>query len=156
MRMKVEKDYEELLQLFNKHNVRYCIVGSYAIAFYARPRYTKDMDILVEPSPENACRILEALQKFGFGSLPLSEKDFTEPGQIIQLGYEPIRIDFITSIEGMDFKKIWKNRALGQFGRQQVPFIGLTDLITCKKIANRSQDRADLEVLLEVLERTDE
>jgi hypothetical protein len=56
MRMKVEKDYEELLRLFNKHNVRYCIVGSYALAFYARPRYSKDMDILVEPSTENACR----------------------------------------------------------------------------------------------------
>lgn len=152
--MKVEKDYEELLKLFNKHNVRYCIVGSYALAFYARPRYTKDMDILVEPSTQNARRILEALQEFGFGSLPLSEQDFTEPGMIIQLGYEPVRIDLITSIEDMDFKKIWQNRARGQFGRQHVPFIGLQDLITCKKITNRSQDRADLEMLLEVLKKS--
>ena len=142
--MKVEKDYEELLKLFNKHNVRYCIVGSYALAFYVRPRYTKDMDILVEPSTKNAHRILKALQEFGFGSLPLSEQDFMEKGRIIQLGYEPVRIDLITSIEDMDFKKIWQNRALGQFGRQQVHFIGLKELITCKKISNRSQDRADL------------
>ena len=152
--MKVEKDYEELLQLFNKHNVRYCIVGSYALAFYVQPRYTKDMDILVEPSTKNASRILKALQEFGFGSLPLSEQDFMEKGRIIQLGYEPVRIDLITSIEDMDFKKIWQNRTLGQFGRQQVPFIGIKELITCKKISNRSQDRADLEMLLEVLKKS--
>jgi hypothetical protein len=120
--VKVEKDYEELLQLFNKHSVKYCIAGSYALAFHARPQYTKDMDILVEPSPENARKILEALQEFGFSSLPLSEEDFTESGQIIQLGYEPVRIDLFTPVKGIDFQEIWKNRALGQYGRQQVFF----------------------------------
>ena len=155
MRVKVEKDYEELLQLFNKHSVRYCIAGSYALAYYARPRYTKDMAIMVEYSPENARRIMTALREFGFGSLPLSEQDFTEPGQIIQLGYEPVRIDLITSIKGMDFEKIWENRSYGQYGRQQVFFIGLNDLIESKKKANRSQDRVDLEVLKEVLKKTD-
>ena len=110
---------------------------------------------MVEPSPENARRIMAALREFGFGSLPLSEKDFTEPGQIIQLGYEPIRIDLITSIEGMDFEKIWENRSYGQYGRQQVFFIGFNDLIESKKKANRSQDRVDLEVLREVLKKTD-
>ncbi|MBW1608994.1 MAG: hypothetical protein JRJ74_12975, partial [Deltaproteobacteria bacterium] len=85
--MKVEKDYEELLELFSKHSVRYCIIGAYALAFYARPRYTKDIDILVENSTENARNVLKALHEFGFGSLPLSEEDFIEPGQIIQLGY---------------------------------------------------------------------
>ena len=149
--MKVEKDYEELLQLFNKHSVKYCIVGSYALAFYARPRYTKDMDILVGHYPENARRILTALREFGFGSLPLSEQDFTEPGQIIQLGYEPVRIDLITSIKGMDFEKIWENRSWGQYGRQQVFFISLNDLVESKKKADRNQDRADLEVLKKVM-----
>ena len=153
--MKVEKDYEELLQLFNKHNVKYCIVGSYALAFYARPRYTKDMDILVGHSPENARRILTALREFGFGSLSLSEQDFTEPGQIIQLGYEPVRIDLITSIKGMDFEKIWENRSWGQYGRQKVFFISLNDLMESKKKADRNQDRVDLEVLKEVMKKTD-
>lgn len=76
--MKTQKDYEELLELLNKHKVKYCIVGSYAVAFYSRPRYTKDIDILIEPTPENAGKILKALNEFGFGSLKLSEKDFTE------------------------------------------------------------------------------
>ena len=151
--MKVEKDYEELLELFNKNKVKYCIIGAYALAFYARPRYTKDIDILVENSIENARRILKALQEFGFGSLQLSEQDFTESGQIIQLGYEPVRIDLITSIRGIDFQQIWKNRATGKFGQQQVFFIGMDDLIASKQISNRSQDRVDLEMLQEVLNR---
>jgi hypothetical protein len=156
MRMRVEKDYEELLELFNKYSVKYCIIGAYALAFHVRPRYTKDMDILVEPSRENAGRILGALRDFGFGALALSEKDFTELGQIIQLGFEPVRIDLITSIEGLDFQKVWNNRKMGLFGEQQVPFIGLEDLIACKRISHRSQDRADLELLQEVLDKTNE
>ncbi len=82
--MKVEKGYEELLESFNKNNVKYCIIGAYALAFYARPRHTKAIDILVENSIENARRILKALNEFGFGSLQLLERDFTEPGQIIE------------------------------------------------------------------------
>ena len=128
-------------------------ISGYALAFYARPRYTKDIDILVENSIENARRILKALQEFGFGSLQLSEQDFMEPGQIIQLGYEPVRIDLITSIRGIDFQQIWKNRATGKFGQQQVFFIGMDDLIASKQISNRSQDRVDLEMLQEVLNR---
>ncbi len=87
--MKTEKDYEEFLELLNKHKVRYCIIGSYALSFHARPRYTKDIDILVEASPENAKKILTVLDKFGFGSLNLRIEDFSEKGNIIQLGYEP-------------------------------------------------------------------
>jgi hypothetical protein len=145
--VKVEKDYEELLELFNKNNVKYCIIGAYALAFYARPRYTKDIDILVENSIENARRILNALNEFGFGLLQLSEQDFTESGQIIQLGYEPVRIDLI------DFQQIWENRVTGQFGKQQVFLIGMDDLITSKKISHRRQDQADLEMLQKVLNK---
>lgn len=155
MIVRVEKDYEELLELFNKHKVKYCIIGSYALAFYARPRYTKDLDLLVENSSKNANRILNALDDFGFGSLQLSQSDFTEPGQIIQLGYEPVRIDLLTSIEGVEFSKIYNNRSIGQFGKQQVPFIGIKDLIALKKISGRSQDRVDLEILQEFIDDTD-
>lgn len=148
--MKAEKDYEELLELFNKNKVRYCIIGSFALAFYARPRYTKDLDILVEPTQQNARKILAALNEFGFGELALSEDDFIEPEQIIQLGYEPVRIDLITSIAGMDFEKIWSNRSSGKFGDIVVFFIGLKEFIESKKNADRLQDRADLELLEKV------
>lgn len=144
---KSRKNYEELLELFNRHNVRYCIIGSFALAFHARSRYTKDLDILVEPSLQNARKILAALKDFGFGEPALSVQDFTEPGQIIQLGYEPVRIDIITSVEGVDFRKIWENRSSGKFGETIAFFIGLHDFIETKKKADRPQDRADLDIL---------
>ena len=108
--MKVEKDYEDLLRLFNKNKVKYFIIGAYAVAFYAMPRYTKDIDILVEPDIRNGERIIKALREFGFKSLKLSAKDFAKKGSIIQLGYEPIRVDIITSIPRVNFKEIWKNK----------------------------------------------
>lgn len=145
--MKVEKDYEDLLKLFNKNKVKYCIVGAYAVAFYARPRYTKDMDILIEPEVKNAEKIVKALNEFGFKNCGLQVKDFTEKGRIIQLGYEPIRVDIITSILKVDFEDIWKNKKKGVYGNQKVFFIALKDLIKIKKISNRKQDQADLEIL---------
>ncbi len=145
--MKTEKDYEEFLELLNKHKVRYCIIGSYALSFHARPRYTKDIDVLVDASPENAKNILTVLDKFGFGSLNLRVEDFSEKGNIIQLGYEPVRIDIITSLKGIDFSDIWENRVQGPYGNQMVNFIDRQNLIKSKKISNRTQDRADLELL---------
>ncbi|MBN1444538.1 MAG: nucleotidyltransferase [Candidatus Omnitrophica bacterium] len=145
--MKTEKDYAELLELLNKNKVKYCIIGAYAVAFYAMPRYTKDIDILIEPTPGNARKILKALNEFGFKSLNLSEKDFICEEQIIQLGYEPVRIDIITSISHLDFAEIWKNRKKGQYGKIKVNFIDLAHLIKSKKVSGRKQDKADLELL---------
>ena len=145
--MRIEKDFKELLKLFNKYEVKYCIIGSFALAFYAEPRYTKDLDILVEPTGENGKKIVDALNEFGFKSLELSGNDFCQKEKFIQLGFEPVRIDLITSIQGLGFKKIWEHRESGKYGDQSVFFIGLDDLIKSKKIANRKQDIADLEKL---------
>ena len=146
--MKTEKDFEELLRLFNKNKVKYCIVGAYAVAFYAEPRYTKDMDIFVEPNRDNARRIIKSLDEFGFKNLTLKEKDFIRKGKIIQLGYEPVRIDLITSIDGCDFKEVWKNRAIGTYGKQKALFIGLNELIKNKKKSARGQDNVDISILM--------
>jgi hypothetical protein len=145
--MKTEKDYEEFLELLNKHKVRYCIIGSYALSFHARPRYTKDIDILVDASQKNAEKILRVLDEFGFGALDLRVEDFSEKGNIIQLGYEPVRIDIMTSLEGLDFSDIWKTRVRGPYGKQMVNFIDRENLIKSKQISNRTQDKADLELL---------
>jgi hypothetical protein len=146
--LKTEKDFEELLKLFNKNKVRYCIVGAYAVAFYAEPRYTKDMDIFVEPDKDNANRIIKSLEEFGFKSLGLGERDLIQKGKVIQLGYEPVRIDLITSIKGCDFKEAWKNRAIGFYGSQKVIFIGLNELINNKKKTGRKQDDVDISILM--------
>lgn len=146
--MKTEQDFEELLRLFNKHKVRYCIIGAFAVGFYGRPRYTKDLDILVEPDIKNSEKIINALKEFGFESLSLTAGDFSQPYKVIQLGYEPVRVDIITSIEGISFKKIWKHRERGSYGSLQVFFIGLNELIENKKASQRKQDRVDLDILL--------
>jgi hypothetical protein len=146
--VKTEKDYEEFLELLNKHDVCYCIIGSFALAFHARPRYTKDMDILVEATTDNAKRLLAALNEFGFGSLNLAENDFSSKGNIIQLGYEPIRIAILTSLKGLEFADIWASRIQGPYGKQTVNFIDRQNLIRSKQLSNRAQDKADLELLL--------
>jgi len=146
--MRVEKDYEDLLRSFNKYKVRYCIVGAFAVAFYAIPRYTKDMDILVEPGRENSRRVINALKEFGFKGLKLSEEDLSRKGGIIQLGYEPVRVDLITSISGVTFDEVWKNRQKGVYGSLKTNFIGIEELIKNKKKAKRKQDKVDLGILM--------
>ena len=145
--MKVEKDYEEFLRLLNKNEVRYCIVGAYAVAFHARPRYTKDIDIVIKASRSNARKIIQTLKEFGFGNLGISEEDFLKEGVIIQLGYEPVRIDLLTSIPGCSFEEIWDHKELGDYGDEKVFFIGKEQLIKSKKASARKQDDADVELL---------
>ncbi len=145
--MKAVKDYEELLKFFNKHKVKYCIVGAFALAFHAQPRYTKDMDILVEASLENGKNIVAALEDFGFSSLKLSPKDFTAKKQVIQLGYEPVRVDLLTSIEGVDFVSAWKHKVTSKYGKQKAYFINLDNLKKNKQASARIQDLADLKIL---------
>jgi len=152
--MQVEKDYLEFLRLLNKHRVKYCIIGSYAVAFYAHPRYTKDIDILIERSLSNARKLVKALIDFGFASLKLKAEDFTEPGIIIQLGYEPLRIDIITSIKGTNFDRIWANRRKGYYGDIKVNFIDLEDLKLLKRKFGRLIDKADLEFLEKMAKST--
>ncbi len=147
--MKVEKDYEDFLKLLNKNSVKYCIIGSFALAFHAKPRYTKDMDILVEPTKENADRVIQTLKEFGFESLDLTRDDITTRDQVIQLGYEPVRIDLVSSIAGCTFEEVWKNRVVSRYGKVKAYFISKHDLIRNKKAAGRKQDLADLDMLQE-------
>lgn len=145
--MKIEKDYKEFLELLNKNQVKYCIVGSYAFAFHAKPRYTKDLDIFMESTKDNAINIITALKEFGFKSLDIKEEDFLIKNQIIQIGYEPLRIDILTSISGCTFGEVWMNKVKGKYGEIEVNFIGRNELIKNKRATGRKQDIADLELL---------
>lgn len=145
--MRVEKDFKEFIALLNRHDVHYLIIGGFAYSFYAEPRYTKHIDILIEQTQENAKKILSAIKNFGFEDLELTEKDFLEAGQIIQLGMDPLRIDILTSLKGTDFKNFWPNRVIGRYGDISVFFISKQDLIHCKHISGRKQDLADIEKL---------
>jgi len=127
--------------------VRYLVVGGYAVALHGYPRYTKDMDVWVEMTTENASRVIEALNQFGFGSLDLKAADFMIPDQIIQLGYPPRRIDILTTLPGVEFSDCYASRVTTDMDGVSVNFIDLENLKKNKKATGRHQDLADLEAL---------
>lgn len=145
--MEVQKDFRDLLELLNAHQVEYMIVGAYALAFYGVPRYTGDMDIFVKPEAENARHIMAALNDFGFGSSGLKAEDFAAEDRVIQLGYSPVRIDIITSLTGISWTEASSGRVAGTYGGIPVYFIGRQQLIKNKKALGRKKDLADLEAL---------
>ena len=138
------KDFEELLAAFARHGVRSLIVGAHAVAFHAKPRYTKDLDVLLEPSPDNAGRVVAAIEEFGFSGLGIGIEDFSVPGRILQLGVAPNRIDLVTSIDAISFEEAWRGRAAGHYGAVEVFFLGRDELIRNKRAVGRPQDLADL------------
>ena len=143
----LSKDFKEFIELLNKNKVRYLVVGGYALAFHGHPRYTKDIDILMDSSLENSDRLLAVLDQFGFSSLGLKTEDFTEPGQIIQLGYPPNRIDLLTGIVGLNFDELYGRRETVEIEGMNVDFIDREGLKASKRIAGRLQDLADIDNL---------
>ena len=142
--MELDKDFNEFVELFLEHNVRFLIVGGYALAAHGLPRATGDLDAWVWINPENAQNIMRALNAFGFQNLSLTESDFSKEDSIIQLGYPPFRIDILTSIDGVAFDQAWEKKVVVELNGMNVPFIGRDDLITNKKAAGRPQDIADV------------
>ncbi len=113
--MEIRNDFKELLELFNKHEVEYLIVGGYALAFHGAPRFTGDIDLYVRPVRENAGLILATLDEFCFGSLDLSEDDSANPGKVVQLGVPPVRIGIITSISGVSWETADAGKVTGEY-----------------------------------------
>ncbi|HUF09565.1 MAG TPA: nucleotidyltransferase [Rhodothermales bacterium] len=145
--MILNPDFREFVELLNKHDVRFLVVGGYAVAFHGHPRYTKDLDLWIEPEATNAERLVDVLREFGFGSVGLEAGDFLKPGQIVQLGRPPARIDLITRLKGIEFEGTYDARVVVDVEGVDVPFIDLESLKRNKRAVDRSQDRADLERL---------
>jgi len=140
-------DFKEFIRLLNANQVKYLIIGGYAVAIHGHPRYTKDIDIWIEMSQENADKLITSLDQFGFGSLGLSAQDFQTPDQIIQLGYPPNRIDLITTPDGINFETCYSAKTEIIVDNIPVQFIDLDNLKKNKKASGRLQDLADLENL---------
>ena len=143
----MNSDFKDLLHAFNEAGVRYLIVGGYAVIHYSQPRYTKDLDIWVEPSAENARRLLVALGEFGAPLLDLSEDDFMVPGTQLSIGVAPSEIDILTAVPGLEFSPAWENRVLSDEQGLPIAYLSRPDLITAKQTAGRHQDLADIEEL---------
>ena len=143
----MSKHYAELLESLNAHDVRFLIVGGIAFSFYAEPRYTKDLDVWIDPEPRNVERLLRALDDFGFGSVGLKAEDFLTPGRFVQLGYPPGRIDLLTSIPGIGFQEAWANRVEDKLGSARAFYLSKPDLIRNKLAVARPQDLVDVQTL---------
>ena len=143
----MNQDFKEFLELLNKHEVKYLIVGGYSVAIHGHPRYTKDIDIWILTNRENATAMIRALDEFGFGSLNLSVEDFETEGYVVQLGNAPARIDILTSLTGVNFIDCWENRIITEEDGLKFPVISLDDLRQNKTALGRHQDLADLDQL---------
>jgi hypothetical protein len=145
--MRLQRDLREFIELLNSASVEYAIVGGWALGFHGHPRYTQDIDILIRATPQNAGRVENAIQRFGFGSLGLAASDFLVSGQIIQLGQPPNRIDLLTSLTGVGADEIWDSIAPGELDGVPVFFLSRSMLIKNKNATGRPRDRADVEEL---------
>lgn len=137
-------DFKEILSTFNQHAVKYLVVGAHAVMKYSEPRYTKDLDVWVEASEENAARVFKALRAFGAPLGKLSVNDFMTEG-FFQMGQPPVRIDILMSIDGVAFSDAWPNRQAGDFDGIPATFIGREELLRNKTAAGRPQDLIDVD-----------
>jgi hypothetical protein len=147
--MALSKDWREFLELLNSRAVDYVIVGAQSLAFHGRPRHTGDLDIFVRPTPDNARLLLAILNQFGFEQSGFKETDFLQPGQIIQLGRVPSRIDLLTSISGVSTAEAFAGKISAILDGIPVFILGKDALIRNKRAVGRPQDLADLAALEE-------
>jgi hypothetical protein len=144
---RMNQDFADLLRAFIAADVRFLVVGAYALAVHGRPRATGDLDIWVEAVPDNARRIMTALAAFGAPMTEIAETDFARPGVVYQIGVEPGRIDILTELTGVQFEDAWHTRMRHAFGDVDVDFIDRNTFIRNKRAVGRTKDLADIEGL---------
>jgi hypothetical protein len=142
-------DFLDLLAALLRAGTRFLVVGAHAMAIHGVPRATGDLDVWIEPTPQNAERAWRALVEFGAPTttLGITRADLEAPGHVVQIGVPPRRIDLLTTLSGIDFASAWTNRVLHRVGVSEVPFLARTDLIRNKRASGRPKDLVDLDVL---------
>ena len=140
-------DFLDLLRAFAAAQVRFLIVGAYALAHHGRPRATGDLDVWVDPTASNATRVMQALASYGAPLHEISEDDFSQPGVVFQIGVPPSRIDILTELSGLTFGEAWPGRDTGRFGDLTVDYIGREAFIRNKRATGRAKDLGDIESL---------
>ncbi len=145
--MLTSPDFKELLKLFEKHKIRYLIVGGYAVMKYSEPRFTKDLDVFIATDQDNAKSVYLVLKEFGAPLENLTSEDFTHEGYFYQMGRPPMRVDIMMSIPGIKFDVAWKNREVVELDNLKIFFISRSDLILAKEASGRPQDHIDLDKL---------
>jgi len=147
--MYLTQDYQDIIELFNKHNVRFLIAGAYAMSKVGYSRSTYDIDLWVNKTKENAINIYNALAEFGV-PFEIEPNNFLEPNSVLQIGIEPNRIDILTDIDGLTFDDAWFNKQVATFDTIEAYTLEINDLIKNKKASNRPKDKLDLVQLKEL------
>ena len=142
-----QKDFEDFIMLCNKYELEYLVIGGFAVSIHGYPRTTKDLDICINKNEVNASKLLQILEDFGFGSLNFKIEDFVKDNMITQLGYEPIRIDILNDLNGVDFDVAFQNKRVVQMNGVPTNFIGYYELIENKQKVGRDQDLLDVKKL---------
>lgn len=142
--MNLSRDSKEFIELLNSRGVDYVVVGAHSLAFHGRPRYTGDLDILIRPTIDNAAKLIEVLNTFGFRDAGFTEADLVEPGQVLQLGRPPHRIDLLTSLSGLTVDEAFADRLAADIEGLPVFVLSRENLIRNKRAVGRPQDLADL------------
>ena len=147
--MKVSSDFKDILSCLNNEKAEYLLVGGHAVILHSEPRYTKDIDIWIRPTKENAEKVYHALASFGapLEQLSITPADFEKEGYFVQLGREPARIDILMSIKGLSFEKAWAKRVSFKIDDITADVISREDLITAKLESGRPQDLLDAQAL---------
>ena len=140
-------DFQDLLRLLGRFDVKFLVVGGYAVIRYSEPRFTKDLDLWIEPTAENAERCFRALAAFGAPLAGLAPFDFTQEGYIYQMGVPPMRVDILMSLRSIAFEDAWSRRETSTVDGIEFCVISKQDLIASKLAAGRPQDLLDVEAL---------
>lgn len=140
-------DFRDLLSTFNALGAEFLVVGAHALAVHGHLRATKDLDVWVRPSPENAFKVIAALAEFGAPLHDLVASDLARPGTVVQIGVAPVRIDLLTAVDGLEFDDAWADRMPTQFAGEPAFVLSLSHLIQNKRASGRLQDLADIEAL---------
>ena len=143
----MHQDFLDLLRAFVDHDVRFLVVGAYALGIHGRPRATGDLDVWVDATPENAPRVMSALEQFGAPTAQVSAADFSRPGIVFQMGLPPLRIDVLTELSGLTFSEAWPTRTRAAFGPVMADVIGREAFIKNKRATGRARDLGDIESL---------
>lgn len=148
--MELQPEWHEFLLALKRHGVRFLLVGAHALAAHGRPRFTQDLDVLVEPTLANARRVAAAITEFGFEETARDWRWFAKPYRITMIGRLPLRIDVLTSISGVSFRTAWRSRQMMATTLGDVPVLGLSELRANKLASGRPKDLADLALLDEL------
>jgi hypothetical protein len=142
--MATNPDFVDLLSALSDEGAEYLLVGAHAVMLYTEPRYTKDLDLWVRPTGENAERVLRALRRFQAPLFDLTAEDLATPGTVFQIGIAPNRIDILTDIDGVSFDEAWSRRRPTTYGKVQLAALSMEDLLRNKRASGRPQDLLDV------------